>query len=298
MPLISPVVFPLHPILPGPACACSRGAECGRIGKHPAVPWGELKQGDPVPRPEPGAGVGLKTGAAPKGSGVFVVDIDSDDALARWEGLNGGVGPVTFEVGTGRGLQLYFEHPGFPVGNSAGELAKGIDIRGDGGFVVAPGSPHKNGRTYKVHCDLHPTEAPAWLLTWLRTRPTAVEAQSYEGDVSGPERDRRRELYTKYLQSAPRCVQGSNGDSTLFEVVQHGAWDLALPNEDVLDLITEHYDPRCEPPWGDGLDERVLHKAHSAKTQSTRPRNVPFTETEAELLDFLEPTAQIGRAHV
>src|SRR5438128_1469479 len=72
------VCFPLFGIVDG-ACACGN-AKCSRVGKHPHVAWGELKLGDAVPRPAPGAGYGIKTGAAPKGSGVFVIDVDSFEA--------------------------------------------------------------------------------------------------------------------------------------------------------------------------------------------------------------------------
>ncbi len=291
MPLPSLVVFPLHPIdfaPAGPQCGCSRGADCSRVGKHPAIEWKELKLGDPSPRPKPGGGVGIKTGAAPLGSGLVVVDLDSEAACGLFDSL--GDCPETYTVGTGRGLHLYFKHPGFPVKNSAGDLGKGIDIRGEGGFVVAPGSPHVSGFPYKVVRDTDPAEAPAWLLEWLRARPAPAAVQSYEGDVSGSERERRRDIYAKYLETAQPCVSGGGGDTRLFEVVQYGAYDLALPTEDVLELVAEHFDPRCEPPWGPDLEERVLHKAHGAKTSSTRPRNAPLLAGEAELLDFLEPT--------
>jgi hypothetical protein len=288
--LSQPVVFPLFGILSSPdspRCACGN-AECGRVGKHPAVAWGELSLGDEVPRPEPGAGYGLKTGAAPKGSGVFVVDLDGEAALEWWAAQQD-TESDTYTVETGRGFQLYFQHPGFPVRNSAGDLAKGVDIRGDGGFVVGPGSPHKNGKTYAVVSDVPPGPAPAWLVDWLQARPAAAPLQEYPGDVDGTERVHRRRLYTEYLQTTTPCIQGQGGDPRLYEVVQRGAYDYALPVEDVLELVREHFDPRCEPPWGGELDERVRHKAHSAKTASTRPRAEPPPADLAELFGLTAP---------
>ena len=321
MPLVSPVVFPLLPIiqtLDGPACACARGTQCSRIGKHAAVLWGDLKEGDEVPRPEPGAGVGIKTGARPYGSGIVVVDLDGTAACEAWEAAGGDY--ETYTVGTGReeGLQLYFRHPaedgvgvgsgdgvgagvgaGVGVGpmvvkNTVGEFAPHIDIRGDRGIVVAAGSPHKNGSTYEVLYDLPVASLPVFLLEWLKARPAPAPAQSYEGDVTDPnELTYRRQAYAEYLRtSAP--VRGpanrGRGDALLFTVVQKGAYDMALPTEDVLELIAEHYDPRCSPMWGDELEERVHHKAHSAKTASTRPREVPLLATEdAALTRLIKP---------
>ena len=279
MAIRSPVVFPLWSINPDGTCACG-AATCGRIGKHPAVAWGELVAGSAVPRPAPGAGVGMKTGAAPRGSGVFVVDLDGPDAFEAWAALGGG--HDTFAVETARGAHLYYEHPGFPVKTSAGSLAKGVDIRGEGGFVVAAGSPHRSGHVYAVALDVDPAPAPAWLLEWLQAQAATVAqpTQAYPGDVTDPEElASRRATYARYLaHDAPARgpeLRG-RGDATLFQVVQRGAWDLALPVDDVLELIREHYDPRCSPMWGDELDERVQHKARDAKERSTRPRAEPL----------------------
>ena len=275
-PVARPVAFPLFGIVDG-KCACG-DEKCARVGKHPRVPWGELAYGDEVPRPEPGAGAGVKTGAEPHGSGIFVVDVDGEEALKRWRSL--GALPDCFTVRTGRGWQFYFAHPGFPVRNSVSELANGIDVRGDGGFVVAPGSPHKNGATYAVLVDAPVAPAPAWLIGWLRSRPAHEEVQAYPGDVDDPY---RRHLFVEYLGKAPPCIEGRGGDGQLFRVVQHGAYDLQLPTDVVRALIREHYDSRCQPPWGDELDERVRHKARSAKESSTRPRAEPWPEDLAHL---------------
>lgn len=265
--------------------------------------WGELSYGDEVPRPEPGAGAGLKTGAHPKGSDVFVVDIDGEEALAAWLALPANAGKAredvlreTYTVETGRGWQLYHSHPGFRVRNSASELTKGVDIRGDGGFVVVAGSPHKSGKAYRVVHDVDPTPAPDWLLTWLREQTEKqpfVETQGYSGDVTDPEERRyRRELYTKYLRedAPPRGPERrGKGDQTLFDVVQRGAYDLELSTDDVLECIREHYDPRCSPQWGPELEERVRHKARDAKTKSTRPRAEPVPRDLAHLVLEMPP---------
>jgi hypothetical protein len=291
MPLHQPVCFPLHPIRPDGACGCGLPS-CSRIGKHPAVAWKDLELGSEVPVRAEGAGVGIKTGARPRGSGVFVVDLDGREGF-DW--LTDRGYPDTYTVSTGRdcGLQLYFQHPGFYVKNSRSELAPWIDIRGDGGFVVSAGSPHASGRMYRVVSDVDPAPAPEWLLEWLRAQPSQGEIQVYDGDVEGPERERRVKLYRSWLETAPPCVSGQGGDEQLWEVVQYGAYDLALPVGDVLSALQDVYDPRCFPPWEDELERRVARKAHDAKTGSTRPRRGPLLEVEEEILGGLElePTA-------
>ena len=90
----------------------------------------------------------IRTGAP---SGLVVVDVDpahgGRDTLA--ELVAHGLTPPTRYVHTGSGgLHLYYRHPGphLKVLNSAGRLGPGIDIRADGGYVVAPPSIHPRTR--------------------------------------------------------------------------------------------------------------------------------------------------------
>ena len=88
---------------------------------------------------EPKYNIGLATGAPSK---VFVVDIDGDDGETSLSGLeiDNGALPATVEVITGRGRHLYFKMPDLPIGNSAGRIGAGIDVRGSGGYTLAPPS--------------------------------------------------------------------------------------------------------------------------------------------------------------
>jgi putative DNA primase/helicase len=69
----------------------------------------------------------------------------------------------------GGGEHILFRHPGGVAKNSAGVIAPGIDVRGDGGYIVAPPSLHIGGRPYAISVDHYPEEAalaplPDWLL--------------------------------------------------------------------------------------------------------------------------------------
>jgi hypothetical protein len=124
-------------------------------GKRPLVAWREFQQrparGDQIEawfRHWPDANVGIVTGRL---SGLIVVDIDAQhggpDSVAALEALHGLL-PATVEALTGGGgRHLYFAHPGSPVANRVA-LYPGIDLRGDGGCVVAPPSVHPSGRRY------------------------------------------------------------------------------------------------------------------------------------------------------
>lgn len=125
-------------------------------------------------RAEPDAGIGIRCG---RESGLVVLDIDpdhgGDDALHELEREHGAL-PETIEALTGGGgRHVYFRHPGGEIKNSVGKLGPGLDIRGDGGYVVAAPSRHPSGRRYAWEVDHHPDDLPAgdlpaWLLDGAR----------------------------------------------------------------------------------------------------------------------------------
>lgn len=103
---------------------------------------------------------------------LSVLDIDpKHGGFASLDGLirEHGPFPHTIEAVTGgEGRHLYFAHPGGIVRNKVG-LAPGIDLRGDGGCIVAPPSIHASGKTYEWlqgHDPGHakPARMPRWLL--------------------------------------------------------------------------------------------------------------------------------------
>src|SRR4029453_17561451 len=96
----------------------------------------------------PEAGIAAVTGPI---SDLVVVDVDprhgGDESLEKLEREHGAL-TKTVECRTGGGgRHLYFTHPGGFIGNKVG-LAPGIDIRADGGYVVAPPSLHASGVRY------------------------------------------------------------------------------------------------------------------------------------------------------
>jgi hypothetical protein len=109
---------------------------------------------------EPQFNVAIATGSV---SNAFALDVDNVDAeceLRRLETKHGGL-PATVEVITARGRHVYFQTPETPVRNSAGKVAPGIDVRGDGGYVLAPPSVHPSGKRYEWSVDCASTFAPA-----------------------------------------------------------------------------------------------------------------------------------------
>lgn len=107
--------------------------------------------------------VGIRTGAV---SGLVVLDVDVPAgfaSLAELEEAHGAL-PIGPRVRTPRGgLHLYFAHPGGRIPNSAGKLGRGLDVRGDGGYVVAPPSVLSGGGSYAGDIT-GPADLPAFRL--------------------------------------------------------------------------------------------------------------------------------------
>lgn len=86
----------------------------------------------------PVANVGIATGAV---SGLVVIDVDpGGDATIMALVATLGPLPPTLVALTPRGAHAYFKHPGVDIRCSAGRLGNGVDVRADGGYVVAPPS--------------------------------------------------------------------------------------------------------------------------------------------------------------
>jgi KaiC/GvpD/RAD55 family RecA-like ATPase len=162
--------------------------------KHPDQPaWPRAASADPGRvrhwwTNAPDHGVGIVTGRA---SGIFVLDVDvsdgkgGDETLAELEARHGGL-PPTFEVITGSGgRHLYFHVPsGADIRNDAGRrLGPGLDIRGEGGQVLAPPTIHPNGHRYEVEASAPATvaEPPPWLVDLLVRTETPSEARPAPG---------------------------------------------------------------------------------------------------------------------
>ncbi|HVL07031.1 MAG TPA: bifunctional DNA primase/polymerase [Acidimicrobiales bacterium] len=135
----------------------------------------------------PDAGVGIATGAR---SGLAVVDVDvKADGRASLAGLRAGRGSLPFTMLAytgGGGFHLYYRQPpGLRVPNTVGRLPNvegplpGIDLRGDGGYVVAPPTVHASGRPYRW-ASRQPDE-PAPLPRWLWPPPPRPPAAGPPG---------------------------------------------------------------------------------------------------------------------
>ena len=177
-------VLALHGMKEG-ACSCG-SSDCDSPGKHPRFHNRFLPSGlNSATRDEdtvrrwwqlwPEANVGIVTGGV---SGIVVLDIDprngGTENLAKLEAEHGRL-PRTVQVTTGGdGKHFFFKHPGFRVKCRSGDsaLLPGVELKGDGGYVVAPPSVHASGKVYAFDKVLRPDRVglaspPKWLRAML-----------------------------------------------------------------------------------------------------------------------------------
>jgi hypothetical protein len=107
-------------------------------------------------------------------SGLWVFDVDGlegEASLRRLEQQHGPL-PATMESITGNGRHLFFQYI-TDIRCSTSKIAPGIDVRGDGGYVILPPSVHESGRIYTWSVDSpdDPAVAPDWLIDLTRKRP-------------------------------------------------------------------------------------------------------------------------------
>lgn len=163
-------VIPLHSPGVGPSnCDCRKA--CGKnAAKHPRTAHGLLDASTDLTivtrwwEMWPSANIGIVTGAV---SGLVVLDVDvranGDVSLGTLTDEYGQLPDTPTVLTGGGGLHYYFAHPGGIIRNSAGKLGSGLDIRGDGGYVVAPPSLHASGQIYTWAIAGEPAPLPAWL---------------------------------------------------------------------------------------------------------------------------------------
>jgi hypothetical protein len=153
--------------------------------KSNGYPWGYTKDEKEIREywwQWPHAAIGLPTGAV---NGLFVIDVDTPDGHDHdgresliWLEVQHGALPPTRMAESPTGSRHYYfkQPPDLAIPCSASKLGPGIDVRGDGGFVIAPPSvrPKRGEYTWINHVAI--ADAPRWLLDLVLARPLVRKA--------------------------------------------------------------------------------------------------------------------------
>jgi hypothetical protein len=176
-------VFPCHSIKSG-KCTC-KNQNCDNPGKHPRTLhglhdascdesqiidwWGKW----------PNANIGVKAGIDSK---MWVLDADLPEGPGEVERMNL---PETLKQQTGSGgFQYFFHWNGTDIRNSTKKVAPGVDVRGQGGYVIVPPSNHISGGNYKWLNKNKIVDAPEWLKEKVKHIEAAPPKPTINPDIT------------------------------------------------------------------------------------------------------------------
>ena len=174
-------IHPLYSVDDSLVCTCWARERCPekQRGKHPRLASWQTQASSDLSRVAawwgqwPTAGIGVATGP---GSGVWVLDCDGEEALEWYRNQTKAEGLVkTRGARTGRGRHFWFRwSENVDIRNIQG-VVPGVDVRGEGGYVIAPPTLHRSGQRYEwltagAYCE-SPVPAPGWLLQLVRVQP-------------------------------------------------------------------------------------------------------------------------------
>lgn len=214
-------------------------------------------------------------------SGLFVFDIDPA-GLDWWAKLLERDAAVraavenAFQVRTPKGgLHVYFKGEG---PSTASRIAEGIDTRGgfwrdgkmvSGGYVILPGSKTTAG---PGRVDGSYSALPGGKLQPLPDHMRAIVPERKKTDTLGleknPDADQARnvkwalDLIKGYVASGRVAVQGKGGDNLTFQVAA-SILDKAISPGMCFELLWEHWNPHCSPPWDDWELEQKIRNAYA-----------------------------------
>ena len=218
--------------------------------KRPLVAWEPLQSSHPSAEQVadwfgrwPDANIGIVTGEI---SNLIVLDIDpkhgGDASLDRLERQFGQL-PATIEVTTGGGgHHFYFAHPGGLIRSRTG-LAQGVDLRGDGGYIVAPPSIHPSGYPYLWAVGHSPEDvALAALPRWILLESGGIRVRRTPSD---------------WRRLAREGVPEGQRNSSIAALTGHLLRHQVDP-EVVLELLLSWNRMRCRPPLQDAEVAQVV----------------------------------------
>ena len=189
-------------------------------------------------------------------TGLAILDVDKRATKDGFKALAelGLDLPETFTVGTpSDGEHYYYDAQGIEFGQA--DLAPGINIRATNGYVVGPGSVF-NGKPYVIKRDVEVAPLPAKLAEKLKAvAQRTAKKGAIVGELDTDLAVQQASHFLKHL--AEPAVQGDGGDNATYNAALR-IFDYGLTEQTALELMLEHYNERCSPPWElEGLQQKV-----------------------------------------
>lgn len=243
--------------------------------------------------------IGIPTGQI---NNLFVVDIDGEqgfESLNHLELIYGKLDAPT--VMTGKGKHLYFKMPeNVELKCSTSKIADHIDIRANGGYVVAPPSIHENGHQYTWE-NFAPNqdfpEAPNWLISLItNTKKEHLPVSGVLEEISNaPQGQRNDTLYKRSISLIARAMRENVNTADIKENIINAAIQSGLSTEEALktfDNALKFAETHCDNQIDDEPDMDIL------KTKILLPAPALNTKIFKGLEDWVNQTAETTNAPV
>ena len=216
-------------------------------------------------------------------------DIDGREVLNEFPEL-----PASILQNTPRGgFHVFFKTDNPPANRNS--FRPGIDIRGDGYYVVIAPSIHPNGGRYEwvKGCspwDILPAEYPDFMrpATKAPLTPVALVNAVVSREVSGTNDVMRRA--GAYLAQCEPAIQGQAGHDKLLYAASRMVHGFLLTDVQAYDILAREYNPRCVPPWD--LSSQKDEKDFRRKVSEAR--RLPSQNPEGWLLNEYDTTDNCG----
>lgn len=204
--------------------------------------------------------IGIATG---KVSNLLIIDIDprngGDISWDSWTQEHGLID--TLRVFTaGGGIHLYLQYPGDRTFKA--HPLPGVDVLANGRYAVAPPSVVR-GKRYIWEGKQSLAPCPSALLDLI------VHTPEQRSDRPLPQPDmalgRRIKRAAAYVQNMPKAVSGSGGHNATFNAAVALVRGFLLPEDVALQILEQHYNPHCDPPWS---SQELAHKVKQAAKSS------------------------------
>lgn len=207
----------------------------------------------------PQANIGMVTGSI---NGILVLDVDikegknGQETLQELENTYGALPETRRHNTPSGGYHLLYNIGSLVVRGSAGKIGAGLDIRCDGGYIVAPPSVI-DGRCYEVvNPDVEIADTPEWLVKLATEQKTAVKAET---EVTKGERNNH------IFKTAMECKKQGMGYEEAVQVVAEA-------------------NSRCNPPLEQAEVDRTLASAYKYQVDSTQPEILELNKKHAVIM--------------
>lgn len=187
---------------------------------------------------------------------------------------------LTVLTGAG-GTHLYFKKPAeFKIRKSLKEFP-GIDFLSDGCYVVGAGSLHPTTNQIYILNQAPIIQADNDLLNLIQKQETTLKI---EGHLVYIDDEQTKQRYIDYLSKSDGAIQGAGGDGITFTVAATGR-DFGLSSDICYQLMADHYNAKCEPPWNlEELRNKVNNAyKYSAGEIGSKAPTIAFPKTKFEV---------------